>query len=83
MKTKYSIDDVVVVTAEKPAGCDNENTCGDIGMIVDVCTDDKEPYYQVHTGNSEFYYSADELRPATAEDMKKMIKKYISSCRSY
>ena len=51
----YKLDDVVVVIAEKPSGCDDLNTCGDIGMIVDVCTDDKEPYYQVHTGNSAFY----------------------------
>ena len=79
----FKLDEVVVVTAEKPSGCDDLNTCGDIGMIVDVCTDDKEPYYQVHTGNSAFNYSADELRPATADDMKKMIKKYISSCRKY
>ena len=83
METKYALDDIVVVTVEHPAGCDNEYTLGDVGMITEVCNDDRTEYCKVHTGSSAFYYSAEKLRFATTDEMRSMIKKYIKSCRDF
>ena len=82
VETKFKMDDVVVVTVNNPSGCNDSKTLGDIGMITEVCTDDGV-YYQVHTGDSGFYYSDAELRMATPNEVRILLKKLISSCRKF
>lgn len=59
------IGDYVVVTVEYPKGAENR-VFGNMGKIIDIENSD----FCVHDGECEFWYSENELRPATDEEIR-------------
>ena len=79
--TEFSLCDIVVVTAEHPIGVHTANTKGEVGMIVEIGLTGPQKCYRVQNsarGRREgFFYTAYELRKATATDIANEFKRLM------
>lgn len=73
------IGTIVVVTVDKPDGCDYTITKGDIGVISEIehhVSYDTD--YTVHTKTSDYVYGIDQIREATDEECRKELYRLLT-----
>lgn len=69
------IGTLVMVIVDRPDGCDDTHTYGDIGIISEI--EHHVTYgtdYTVHNHNSDFIYGADQIRELTDEECREALK---------
>ena len=75
----YNLGDIVKITVETPSGCNDTHVKGCVGAVTEVGEDDGKTDYQVTCGDHSYWYTAEELEPATNKETEAKLYQLLSN----